>query len=73
MNMSRICITTWLFLFINIINCSHFTPIVSGHLMFSMQELARRFSLSFGLDLVKNREAVAAMHKLVVVIIIITC
>jgi len=29
-----------------------------------MQELARRFSLSFGLDLVKNREAVAAMHKL---------
>jgi len=30
-----------------------------------MQELARRFSLSFGLDLVKNREAVAAMHKLV--------
>lgn len=30
-----------------------------------LQELARRFSLSFGLDLVKNREAVAAMHKLV--------
>lgn len=29
----------------------------------SMKELARRFSLSFGLDLVKNREAVAAMHK----------
>ena len=29
----------------------------------SMKELARRFSLSFGLDQVKNREAVAAMHK----------
>jgi cohesin complex subunit SA-1/2 len=29
----------------------------------SIKELARRFSLSFGLDQVKNREAVAAMHK----------
>ena len=28
-----------------------------------LQELARRFSLSFGLDQVKNREAVAAMHR----------
>jgi len=33
-----------------------------------MQELARRFSLSFGLDLVKNREAVAAMHRLVLLV-----
>ncbi|XP_053403143.1 cohesin subunit SA-1-like [Mercenaria mercenaria] len=29
----------------------------------SIKELARRFSLSFGLDQVKNREAVAAMHR----------
>lgn len=29
----------------------------------AIKELARRFSLSFGLDQVKNREAVAAMHK----------
>ncbi|KAL5005539.1 hypothetical protein ScPMuIL_018995 [Solemya velum] len=29
----------------------------------SIKELARRFALSFGLDQVKNREAVAAMHK----------
>ncbi|XP_076097858.1 cohesin subunit SA-2-like isoform X2 [Mytilus galloprovincialis] len=29
----------------------------------SLKELARRFALSFGLDAVKNREAVAAMHK----------
>ena len=36
--------------------------------MCSLQELARRFSLSFGLDLVKNREAVAAMHKLVLLL-----
>ncbi len=27
------------------------------------KELARRFSLSFGLDQVKNRDAVAAMHR----------
>jgi len=31
----------------------------------AVQELARRFSLLFGLDLVKSREAVATMHKLV--------
>ncbi|XP_074657928.1 cohesin subunit SA-2-like isoform X2 [Tubulanus polymorphus] len=29
----------------------------------SIKELARRFALSFGLDQVKNRQAVAAMHK----------
>ena len=29
----------------------------------SLKELSRRFALSFGLDHVKNREAVAAMHK----------
>ena len=29
----------------------------------AIKELARRFSLSFGLDQLKNREAVAAMHK----------
>ncbi|XP_046568890.1 LOW QUALITY PROTEIN: cohesin subunit SA-2-like [Haliotis rubra] len=29
----------------------------------SIKELARRFALSFGLDQVKNREAVAAMHR----------
>ncbi|KAK6195975.1 hypothetical protein SNE40_001290 [Patella caerulea] len=29
----------------------------------SIKELSRRFALSFGLDQVKNREAVAAMHK----------
>lgn len=29
----------------------------------SIKELARRYSLSFGLDAVKNREAVAAMHR----------
>ncbi|KAL4220722.1 Cohesin subunit SA-2 [Mactra antiquata] len=29
----------------------------------SIKELARRFSLSFGLDQIKNREAVAAMHR----------
>lgn len=29
----------------------------------SIKELARRFSLSFGLDQVKNRDAVAAMHR----------
>ncbi|XP_065924838.1 cohesin subunit SA-1 isoform X1 [Magallana gigas] len=29
----------------------------------SLKELSRRFALSFGLDQVKNREAVAAMHK----------
>ncbi|OWF51899.1 cohesin subunit SA-2-like isoform X2 [Mizuhopecten yessoensis] len=29
----------------------------------SLKELARRFALSFGLDQIKNREAVAAMHK----------
>ncbi|KAK2186468.1 hypothetical protein NP493_199g04022 [Ridgeia piscesae] len=29
----------------------------------SIKELARRFSLSFGLDQIKNRDAVAAMHK----------
>ncbi|CAH1781721.1 unnamed protein product [Owenia fusiformis] len=28
-----------------------------------IKELARRFALSFGLDQIKNREAVAAMHK----------
>ncbi|XP_064615065.1 cohesin subunit SA-2-like [Liolophura sinensis] len=29
----------------------------------SIKELARRFALSFGLDQLKNREAVAALHK----------
>ncbi len=29
----------------------------------AIKELARRFSLSFGLDQLKNRDAVAAMHK----------
>ena len=29
----------------------------------AIKELARRFSLSFGLDQVRNRDAVAAMHK----------
>ena len=32
-------------------------------LLLLFQELARRFSLSFGLDQIKNRDAVAAMHK----------
>lgn len=27
------------------------------------QELAKRFALSFGLDQVKNRDAVAALHR----------
>jgi len=35
-----------------------------AHFSFN-QELARRFSLSFGLDQIKNREAVAAMHQYV--------
>jgi cohesin complex subunit SA-1/2 len=35
----------------------------SSESFLSIKELARRFSLSFGLDQVKNREAVAAMHK----------
>ena len=34
-----------------------------GRCVFSSQELARRFNLSFGLDQVRNREAVAAVHK----------
>jgi len=28
-----------------------------------IRDLARRFTLTFGLDQVKNREAVAALHK----------
>lgn len=35
--------------------------------IFVSQELSRRFALSFGLDQVKNREAVAAMHKWVTI------
>ena len=29
----------------------------------SIKELAKRFALSFGLDALKNREAVAELHK----------
>lgn len=29
----------------------------------SLQELAKRFALSFGLDAVKNREAITALHR----------
>ena len=29
----------------------------------SLQELARRFNLSFGLDMSKQREALAALHR----------
>lgn len=29
----------------------------------SSQELAKRFALSFGLDAVKNREAIIALHR----------
>lgn len=29
----------------------------------SSQELAKRFALSFGLDAVKNREAITALHR----------
>ena len=29
----------------------------------SIKELAKRFALSFGLDAVKNREAVASLHR----------
>lgn len=28
-----------------------------------MQELAKRFALSFGLDAIKNREAVISLHR----------
>lgn len=28
-----------------------------------LQELAKRFALSFGLDAVKNREAITALHR----------
>ena len=38
---------------------SYFTD----HILNTLQELARRFSLSFGLDQVKNRDAVAALHR----------
>lgn len=30
---------------------------------FSLQELAKRFALSFGLDAMKNREAVTVLHR----------
>ena len=29
----------------------------------SLKELAKRFALSFGLDALKNREAVTALHR----------
>ena len=29
----------------------------------AVQELAKRFALSFGLDAVKNREAITALHR----------
>ena len=29
----------------------------------SIKELAKRFALSFGLDAVKNRDAVASLHR----------
>lgn len=32
-------------------------------LHFMVQELAKRFALSFGLDAVKNREAITALHR----------
>ena len=32
-------------------------------LYFIFQELAKRFALSFGLDAVKNREAITALHR----------
>lgn len=31
--------------------------------MSAQQELAKRFSVMFGLDLVKNREALTALHR----------
>ena len=33
----------------------------------AIKELARRFSLTFGLDQIKTRDAVAALHKWVVI------
>merc|ERR1719147_136269 len=35
----------------------------SGEEFHSIKELAKRFSLSFGLDALKNREAVASLHR----------
>ena len=32
-------------------------------LFFSLKELAKRFALSFGLDALKNREAVTGLHQ----------
>lgn len=38
----------------------------------AIKELARRFSLTFGLDQIKTRDAVAALHKYVCYLIILS-
>lgn len=35
----------------------------NSHAFMDLKELAKRFALSFGLDAVKNREAITAMHR----------
>ena len=35
----------------------------SRHHPLSVQELAKRFALSFGLDALKNREAITSLHR----------
>lgn len=35
----------------------------NSHEFTDLKELAKRFALSFGLDAVKNREAITAMHR----------
>lgn len=35
----------------------------NSHAFTDLKELAKRFALSFGLDAIKNREAITAMHR----------
>lgn len=35
----------------------------SAHAFTDLKELAKRFALSFGLDAIKNREAITALHR----------
>lgn len=43
-------------------NCSGIVIRISS-LFHSFQELAKRFALSFGLDAIKNREAIISLHR----------
>lgn len=45
------------------INCGTFRISRSSQEFSSLKELAKRFALSFGLDALKNREAMAALHR----------